>query len=525
MPFDFKRYDEKCLAMSPEELQLQWEHYTRLISGAATSTAVSGVALPLTMGVSVVGVAMAAPAIHNARKKREIIEKHLNRHGTTHVTRKRDVLSSVAISGTVGVVTMGASSIATDALSSHAAEYGVRQVVENEVAVKVGTHIAFDAAAMAGEHAHTEHKRKNELMRAHQQGRIATGSVSGADVKQLQLQAQAQPTPPDGFYPIVPLPQRHGDPNSLPIMASAYPQPVLPSGYPPPPPAGFVSDPKLGIVVGTGSPNLEHHQTAPACAPTSPPAAFSMVHIKAETSPQEPPVQHYRADPANIQTYPSHPGTILGSPLVPQVSLVAPHQALAISPPAKVAESLGTPPGLPPSQSAQSAVQPFGSVPPPPPQGLGTHLLAAVQQVPSYQPHIPPPPSQPYTLHHGTTSFQKDTFQQNALLYNPPPPPPHYDVVTTRTSASFRQPYIPAAHCSPAGHAAGYPIATYYTGNQIPQAPQQLIDGKQAFTVYPKVPVPAPQILSQQGQYIEKQAMMSQYHSIGFVPQPSPYGY
>lgn len=42
MPFDFKKYDAKCAAMNAAELQREWEHYTRLISGSATSTAVSG---------------------------------------------------------------------------------------------------------------------------------------------------------------------------------------------------------------------------------------------------------------------------------------------------------------------------------------------------------------------------------------------------------------------------------------------------------------------------------------------------
>ncbi|KPM36964.1 hypothetical protein AK830_g9586 [Neonectria ditissima] len=52
MPFDFKAYDQKCNALTAEELQREWEHYTRLISGAATSTAISGIAVPFTRGDS-----------------------------------------------------------------------------------------------------------------------------------------------------------------------------------------------------------------------------------------------------------------------------------------------------------------------------------------------------------------------------------------------------------------------------------------------------------------------------------------
>ncbi|PKS05111.1 hypothetical protein jhhlp_008478 [Lomentospora prolificans] len=168
MPFDFKAYDAKCNGMTPEELQREWQHYTRLISGASTSTAVSGLALPLTCGVSVIGVGMAAPAIHNARKKREIIEKHLNKHGTTHHTRKRDVLGSVAFSGTIGVVTLGVGSMGADAIAANGAEHGISAIVENEMAIKIVTHAALDGAAMGIEHMHTSHTKKAEAHKAFQ---------------------------------------------------------------------------------------------------------------------------------------------------------------------------------------------------------------------------------------------------------------------------------------------------------------------------------------------------------------------
>src|SRR5689334_16441358 len=134
MPFDFKKYDEKCSGMNPEELQKEWEHYTRLISGAATSTTVSGLALPFTAGVSVIGVGMAAPAIHNARKKREIIERHLQRHNTTHNTRAKDVLGSMAFSGTLGVLTLGVGSMGADAVAQQGAEHGISAIVNNDTA-------------------------------------------------------------------------------------------------------------------------------------------------------------------------------------------------------------------------------------------------------------------------------------------------------------------------------------------------------------------------------------------------------
>ncbi|RYP73097.1 hypothetical protein DL771_003848 [Monosporascus sp. 5C6A] len=172
MPFDFKAYDAKCNGLTPEELQREWEHYTRLISGASTSTAVSGIAVPFTMGVSTIGVAMAAPAIHNARKKREIIEDHLQKHGRTHVTRKRDVVGSMAVSGTIGIVTLGVGTAGADAVATAGAEHGISAVVENETAIKIVTHAALDGVGMGIEHAHTSRLKKKDAIKAFQAANV-----------------------------------------------------------------------------------------------------------------------------------------------------------------------------------------------------------------------------------------------------------------------------------------------------------------------------------------------------------------
>lgn len=177
MPFDFKKFDAKCANMSIDELQREWEHYTRLISGSATSTAVSGAAIPFTLGVSVIGVGLAAPAIHNARKKREIIERHLQRLGTTHHTRKRDVLTPIAISGTVGLVTLGVGSAGAGAITNAAVEHGITSVAANEIAVKATVHLAVDGVAMAGEEHHMKQKRLAEAHNAwlkQQQGTVGS---------------------------------------------------------------------------------------------------------------------------------------------------------------------------------------------------------------------------------------------------------------------------------------------------------------------------------------------------------------
>ncbi|KAI6778453.1 uncharacterized protein J7T54_005359 [Emericellopsis cladophorae] len=190
MPFDFQKYDEKCRGLTPEELQREWQHYTRLITGAATSTTVSGLAVPLTAGVSTIGVALAAPAIHNARKKREIIERHLTRHSASHVTRKRDVFSGVAISGTIGVMTLGVASIGADTIAAQGAEHGISAIVENDTAIKVVTHAALDGAGLAVEHAHTNHVRRKEARKAFQAAGVFQ-AVQDAKAAEAEIRSNA----------------------------------------------------------------------------------------------------------------------------------------------------------------------------------------------------------------------------------------------------------------------------------------------------------------------------------------------
>jgi hypothetical protein len=107
MPFDYASYQEKCNGMTAEQLQKEWENYTRQISSGATSTATSILLMPLTAGISAVGLGISAPRIHNARKKREIIEAGLRARGTTHHTRTGDVLAPMAVSGIIGGLTLG----------------------------------------------------------------------------------------------------------------------------------------------------------------------------------------------------------------------------------------------------------------------------------------------------------------------------------------------------------------------------------------------------------------------------------
>jgi hypothetical protein len=151
MPFDFDTYDEKCSEMSPEELSREWNHYTRLITGSSTSTTISGLALPFTLGISGIGILIGSAGIHNARKKRAIIDRHLARHQEQHRTRVRDVMGSMMFSGAVGVATLGVGGWGAEALMAEGLEHGVVTMAD-EMAVKAVAHAAADGAGLALEH-------------------------------------------------------------------------------------------------------------------------------------------------------------------------------------------------------------------------------------------------------------------------------------------------------------------------------------------------------------------------------------
>ncbi|KAK2040982.1 hypothetical protein LZ31DRAFT_557396 [Colletotrichum somersetense] len=109
MPFHFDEYEEKCNSLTPAELQREWEKYTRLISSASTSTALNGMALPFTLGISIIGIGLAAGA------------------------------DAIAIAGV---------------------EHGVSAITENEIATKAVTHATLDGLGLSVEHAHEDHLKK-----------------------------------------------------------------------------------------------------------------------------------------------------------------------------------------------------------------------------------------------------------------------------------------------------------------------------------------------------------------------------
>lgn len=151
MPFDYEQYQQKCDGLTNEQLQKEWDNYTRQIAGASTSTATSVLFTPLTAGVSLIGLGISAPRIHNARKKRAIIEAGLNARGETTNTRKRDVIAPMAIAGTLSGLTLGLAGPGADMLAGEAVGKGAEYVV---------AHAALDGAGAVMEHKHDSHHLK-----------------------------------------------------------------------------------------------------------------------------------------------------------------------------------------------------------------------------------------------------------------------------------------------------------------------------------------------------------------------------
>ncbi|KAK0113768.1 hypothetical protein ONS95_014018 [Cadophora gregata] len=185
MPFDFDTYQSKCENLTPEQLHREWENYTRQISGGATSTATAVLFSPLTAGISLVGLGLSAPRIHNARKKRAIIEAKLQAHGQTHNTRKRDVIAPMAISGTIGGLTLGLAGPGADMIAGEAVGKGAEYAA---------AHVALDATGAVVEHKHDEHSKH----KANQRMNLQYQNFQKQFIQEQAAQGvYLQPQPPD----------------------------------------------------------------------------------------------------------------------------------------------------------------------------------------------------------------------------------------------------------------------------------------------------------------------------------------
>lgn len=216
MPFDYVQYQQKVNTLSTEQLHKEWENYTRQIAGGATSTATSVLFSPVTGGVSLIGLGLSAPRIHNARKKREIIEAGLQARGATHNTRKRDVVAPMAVAGAISGLTLGLAGPGAEMIGGEVGAKGVEYVV---------AHAALDGTGAILEQKHDDHTKKKAEHKLHQQHQNFQKQQAGMTAQQQAIQI------PQGMYQI----QGVSAPPGMVAMA-------IQPGY------QLVQDPKLGYV-------------------------------------------------------------------------------------------------------------------------------------------------------------------------------------------------------------------------------------------------------------------------------------
>lgn len=135
MPFDFATYRAKCGGLTAEELQVEWQNYTRQLSTGATTTATSVLLSPVTHGISLVGLGISVPQIHNARKKRAIIVDTMQLQGAEPHTRRRDIIFPSAISVATAALTLGFTPHFAVALGGEASAKGIEYLI---------SHVALD---------------------------------------------------------------------------------------------------------------------------------------------------------------------------------------------------------------------------------------------------------------------------------------------------------------------------------------------------------------------------------------------
>lgn len=151
--FKFDEFDALCGELDGEQLQLKWQHYTRALSAASTSTAVATLAAGPTGGVSMIGAMIAGPLIHNARRKRQIIEHHMSIKGIEPETRNKDIYGPMGFSAVLGGATMGIGSVGAELLAV-------------DTVTKIASHAAIDAGVTAVEDKHSQREHDKEIEKA-----------------------------------------------------------------------------------------------------------------------------------------------------------------------------------------------------------------------------------------------------------------------------------------------------------------------------------------------------------------------
>ncbi|KAI0998245.1 hypothetical protein K3495_g9950 [Podosphaera aphanis] len=158
MPFDFVAYKAKCDALTTEELQLEWQNYTRQLTSGATMTATSVLFSPLTSGISLIGLGISVPQLHNARKKRKIVGNKMLSQGAEPHTRRRDIAIPAASSVACAALTFGLAPPVAGVIGGEAGAKGVEYII---------SHATLDAlwAVLDETRSACQHKRAQRKLR------------------------------------------------------------------------------------------------------------------------------------------------------------------------------------------------------------------------------------------------------------------------------------------------------------------------------------------------------------------------
>jgi hypothetical protein len=165
MPFDYEKFSAECSVMSEDALQKEWQNYTRQIAGSSTTTAISICAAPITLGVSFIGLGIACPRIHNTRKKREIIQTHLEALSSTHHTQKHDVFRPMASSSTLGTATFRSAAPGAKLVVLVRAEHAIAAIEECATMVKAASHSTLDGVGAATDKVYSKTMRVRQVKR------------------------------------------------------------------------------------------------------------------------------------------------------------------------------------------------------------------------------------------------------------------------------------------------------------------------------------------------------------------------
>ncbi|GKT48476.1 uncharacterized protein ColSpa_08657 [Colletotrichum spaethianum] len=153
MPFDPEAYRLKCAEMPDDVLLARRSHYVRRLASSATGAALHTAAGGFTFGLTWLLVPYDAARIHNARRKRRILEEHALDRGLAVETKRGDVLVPMAAGLALGAVAFEGAAACAELLVDGG------EGSSEATLVKGAAHLGLDAAIAAAEQSHAQKEK------------------------------------------------------------------------------------------------------------------------------------------------------------------------------------------------------------------------------------------------------------------------------------------------------------------------------------------------------------------------------